>query len=87
MKKLVLPIVSLLMWLIFANIQVDASELPNTVTTNHSVVSYSLSDDNNGHITPLANITGWRFKNINGHAYKRLYDYTAQKWIGNWIKV
>ena len=29
----------------------------------------------------------WRYKVINGVLYKRLYDYTFNRWIGDWIKV
>lgn len=38
-------------------------------------------------ISARANIIGWRFKNINGKAYKRQYDYTAAKWLGEWVPV
>lgn len=34
-----------------------------------------------------SNIIGWRFKSIDGHAYKRQYDYTADKWLGEWVRV
>lgn len=27
---------------------------------------------------------GWRYKTINGVLYKRLYNYSKKKWIGNW---
>lgn len=27
---------------------------------------------------------GWRYKTINGVLYKRLYNFTKKKWIGNW---
>lgn len=30
-----------------------------------------------------ANI-GWRYTNEGGRLYRRLYDYTNQKWIGEW---
>lgn len=33
--------------------------------------------------TRAANI-GWRYKNEDGRLYRRLYDYTNQKWIGEW---
>lgn len=29
----------------------------------------------------------WKYKVINGVLYKRLYDRTNGKWIGNWIRV
>lgn len=25
----------------------------------------------------------WKYKNINGHLYKRQYNYTTGKWIGD----
>lgn len=30
--------------------------------------------------------TGWKYKIVNGVLYKRLYDYTNRKWIGDWIR-
>ena len=29
--------------------------------------------------------TEWRYKVINGHVYKRLYDKTNQIWLTDWI--
>lgn len=29
----------------------------------------------------------WRYKVINDHLYKRKYNMTTGKWVGNWIKV
>lgn len=29
--------------------------------------------------------TEWRYKVINGHVYKRLYDKTHKKWLTDWI--
>lgn len=49
--------------------------------------SYASSNNNEARIESRKNIVRWRFKNINGHAYKRLYDYSTKKWIGNWIRV
>lgn len=34
-----------------------------------------------------AAIIEWVYKRENGHLYKRLYDYTYQQWIGDWIFV
>ncbi len=28
----------------------------------------------------------WRYKLKNGVMYKRLYNYTAKKWLGSWVK-
>ena len=37
-------------------------------------------------ISPYEARTGWKYKLINGVLYKRLYDYTNKKWIGDWIR-
>ncbi|MGX7199995.1 hypothetical protein [Enterococcus nangangensis] len=34
-----------------------------------------------------SHILEWRFKNIGGYAYKRQYDCTADKWLGEWVRV
>ena len=26
----------------------------------------------------------YRYKSINGHVYRRLYNYTTQEWVGEW---
>lgn len=47
--------------------------------------SYELeSSEEEPVINPRADIIKWRYKNINGHVYRRLYNYTKHKWIGNW---
>ena len=33
-----------------------------------------------------AAVTEWRYKVINGHVYKRLYDKTNKIWLTDWIK-
>ena len=29
----------------------------------------------------------WRYKNVNGAAYKRLYNMTLDRWEGDWVRV
>ena len=36
-------------------------------------------------IEARADIIEWRYKLKNGRVYKRRYNYTKQKWIGDWI--
>ena len=36
-------------------------------------------------IEARADIIEWRYKLENGRVYKRRYNYTKQKWIGDWI--
>lgn len=56
--------------------------------SSHVVIEpnqYSSSTNTSDIIPPYKDITGWRFKNINGRLHKRLYNYSKQTWIGNWI--
>lgn len=36
-------------------------------------------------IVPTAQIIDWRWKIEDGKMYKRLYNYTIQQWVGEWI--
>lgn len=36
-------------------------------------------------IEARADIIEWRYKLETGRVYKRRYNYTKQKWIGDWI--
>lgn len=38
-------------------------------------------------IETRADIIGWRYKMENGKVYKRLFNYTKNEWIGDWIQV
>lgn len=38
-------------------------------------------------VVPLKQIIDWRYKVINGNLYKRKYNYSTSKWIGEWLKV
>lgn len=33
---------------------------------------------------PFADIKGWRYKAVDGKMYRRQYNYSKQKWIGEW---
>lgn len=34
--------------------------------------------------TPYSDIIDWRYKTENNKVYRRLYNYSKQKWIGEW---
>lgn len=36
-------------------------------------------------IEPRAPIIGWVYKEENGKKYRRLYNFTDEVWIGDWI--
>lgn len=31
-----------------------------------------------------AHIIGWRYKSVDGNVYRRQYNYSREKWIGEW---
>lgn len=33
---------------------------------------------------PDAQAIGWRYKSVNGKVYRRQYNYSREKWIGEW---
>lgn len=35
-------------------------------------------------VVPFADVIGWRYKSENGKLYRRLYNYSQEKWIGEW---
>jgi hypothetical protein len=38
-------------------------------------------------IQPMSDCIEWRYKFVNGKTYKRLFNYTTNSWIGDWILV
>lgn len=45
------------------------------------------TDNSQSSVTPFADIIDWRYKVENNKMYKRLYNYTQQVWVGEWILV
>ncbi|KAB1435924.1 hypothetical protein [Candidatus Galacturonibacter soehngenii] len=40
--------------------------------------------DTDNKIYPHAAIIGWRYKSVDGQMYRRQYNYSREKWIGEW---
>ncbi len=38
-------------------------------------------------ISPQSDDIVWRYKDVNGKTYKRKYNRTTRKWIGDWILI
>lgn len=53
----------------------------SSVTSNNSV-EILMSEDTI--VSPLSDIIEWRYKEQNGKLYKRLFNYTKEKWVGEW---
>ncbi len=41
----------------------------------------------NGQISPRVDDFEWRYESFNGRLYRRLYNKTQNKWIGDWEPV
>ena len=52
--------------------------LPNTVE------AAEIGDEG---ISPLMDEMGWRYKVVNGKLYKRLFNYSMNEWVGDWILI
>lgn len=76
MLSLAVLTVSILMLPIDASAQSQDVASPVSITSSHN----SLLDA----YYPNANIIGWRYKSENGKMYRRQYNYSREKWIGEW---
>lgn len=76
MLSLAVLTVSILMLPIDASAQSQDVASPVSITASQN----SLLDA----YYPNANIIGWRYKSENGKMYRRQYNYSREKWIGEW---
>lgn len=76
MLSLAVLTVSILMLPIDASAQSQDVASPVSITSSQN----SLLDA----YYPNANIIGWRYKSENGKMYRRQYNYSREKWIGEW---
>jgi len=56
----------------------------NTLTTEAADIQTSYSETLS---SSRSAALGWRYKEVDGVLYKRLYDYSTGTWIGDWILV
>lgn len=59
----------------------------NNVTKVPHYTGLLQTAETNVEISPQSDNIDWRFKAENGNIYKRLYNYSTKKWIGDWILV
>ncbi|WP_077612171.1 hypothetical protein [Clostridium sp. Marseille-P2415] len=62
---------------------IDASAQSNQEKTLPIAIS-SLQNSVLDVAYPNANIIGWRYKSKEGKLYRRQYNYSRKKWIGEW---
>jgi len=60
-------------------------DAPAQTTGDKAVPIISYPQKNSGIIVyPDAHIIGWRYKSNGGKVYRRQYNYSRRKWIGEW---
>lgn len=47
----------------------------------------SVAEVSQGEVQPRTDIKEWRFKVIDGHLYKRLYNCSTGRWETDWILI
>lgn len=84
-KRMILIVTTAVFFTLFFLKPVNAADhAPSSATMTEYVETNHL--ENVSEISPFATRTGWKYKVMHGALYKRLYDYTNKKWIGNWIR-
>lgn len=63
---------------------------PEDVVYSYSALIYERSnsafvENNHETISVCSDIIKWRYKVINGKKYKRKYNYSKNRWEGDWI--
>ena len=58
-----------------------------SIVCSFSFIQPVFAQENISQIEPRSDVIGWKYKNIDGKLYKRLYNYTKELWIGDWILV
>jgi hypothetical protein len=79
----VLFMTTLLPNVVFANEDIqDVSIQCNIMKNAVQIQGVAFTESNT--INPHADIIEWRYKSENGKLYRRLYNYSKMKWIGEW---
>lgn len=58
----------------------------NTITNDlENNLSQTADTNSTGEtVSPRSDVIKWRYMTLNGKTYRRLYNYTQDKWIGDW---
>lgn len=75
MNKIIFTISTIL---IFSIVPISARE---DISSNVKNIQYTQN------LIQKKDVLVWKYKSINGKMYKRLYNKTTGKWIGDWIRV
>lgn len=75
MNKIIFTISTIL---IFSIVPISARE---DISSNIKNIQYTQN------LIQKKDVLVWKYKSINGKMYKRLYNKTTGKWVGDWIRV
>ena len=81
-KRKLISSLLLLFTICFLPLDINAQEdVPPIPITDQSTTSNSRGS------STYANDVRWLYKSVNGVLYRRKYDFTAERWIGDWERV
>lgn len=67
-----------------AVILISASVTPTMVSYAASPVNLFDTDVSAVSVNPRADIIDWRYKTVGNEVFRRKYNYSKRKWIGEW---
>ncbi len=80
--KMILPILSLTLLLIPGTVSAAAN-----ISVTEDIIVIDSSDDNET-VIPMSDDIRWIYQTgTDGRLYKRLFNYSTNQWIGDWIPV
>ena len=70
--------------LLSKNVSASGPYLAETKPLSVNVIQITENVQSSHLITPFSDVIGWRYKTVNGKVYKRQYNYSKERWIGEW---
>lgn len=88
MKKILVILLSSVMLMTFGLTFSFADDGFNELNDPNEPLEYSFTmETGDPEVSPKSDIIEWRYKIMNGHLYRRKYNYSKHVWIGHWERV
>ncbi|TCK98123.1 hypothetical protein EDC19_0541 [Natranaerovirga hydrolytica] len=83
-KKLLLFVLAMLAFTLSTNLYAQTITTNNPYFSTNTVETTFISKSDEYIAVPFRDIIEWRYKAVDGELYRRQYNYSKQKWIGEW---
>lgn len=88
MKRILVILLSSVMLMTFGLTFSFADDGFNELNDPNEPLEYSFTmETGDPEVSPKSDIIEWRYKIMNGHLYRRKYNYSKHVWIGHWERV